>query len=133
MVVSTYHGFRLSTEYVLGTVKGSANTPVKEYWGIRLLERGTHVLRVSKSGRIEETRVELANDGIYLGSVEPEEINTSRNWYGTERILLDLVCLKRRADCSARGGPPRSTNRDFATSDRLTKQINDLGSAECCE
>ncbi len=73
VVVSTDCGLELSSEYVLGTVKGSLDTPVEEYWGIRLLERGTHTLRTIESGKTEEVRVELANDGIYLGSIEPEE------------------------------------------------------------
>lgn len=119
VVISTYHGFKLCAEYVLGTVKGSANTPVKEYWGIRLLERGTHILRVSKSGRIEETRVELANDGIYLGSVEPEE-RSILYVTGTElnEYYLDLGAVPKRRALTAQDRENLLidlTNWDFAS------------------
>ena len=73
VVASTHYGYELSSDYTLGTVTGYANIPVEEYWGIRLLRKGTHTVSIYNSGYIEETRVELDNDGIYLGSIEPEE------------------------------------------------------------
>lgn len=73
VVVSTEYGYVLSSEYVLGTVTAADDIPVEEYWGIRLLRRGTHTVSVYKNGYYEKVSVELDCNGIYLGSIEPHE------------------------------------------------------------
>ncbi len=73
VVTSTWDGYDLSLDLDLGTVTGSAELPVEEYWGIRLLERGVHsVTDYYRGGALEQT-VELENDGIYLASIDPDE------------------------------------------------------------
>ena len=73
IVTSTYRGYALSLDLDLGTVTGSADIPVEEYWGIRLLERGRHsVTEFYRDGSVE-TAVDLEYDGIYLASVDPDE------------------------------------------------------------
>ena len=73
IVTSTRHGYDLSLDLVLGTVSGPASLPVEEYWGIRLLESGTHTVETYIGDRIIEETVYLENDGIYLASLDPQE------------------------------------------------------------
>ena len=73
VVTSTYDGYDLSLDLDLGTVTGPAEIPVDEYWGIRLLEWGTHsVTEFYRDGAVEQS-VMLENDGIYLASIDPDE------------------------------------------------------------
>lgn len=103
VVVSTSYGYTLSAEYVLGTVSGERDVPVEEYWGIRLLERGTHTVSVYNDYEDEE-RISfyLENDGIYLGSLEPEERSV---FYVNGTILheftMDLGAVAKRKVMSA--------------------------------
>ncbi len=74
VVTSNRRGYSLCAEYDLGTVSAEANVPIEEYWGIRLLRRGTHSITVySSHSSSEKVTFTLENDGIYLGSVDPEE------------------------------------------------------------
>jgi hypothetical protein len=73
VVTSTYNGYELSLDLVLGTVSGPATLPVEEYWGIRLLESGTHTIETYVGNSVIEETVYLENDGIYLASLDPEE------------------------------------------------------------
>jgi hypothetical protein len=74
VVTSNWEGYSLCAEYDLGTVSGGSNVPIEEYWGIRLLRRGTHSITTHTShGRTEKVTFTLENDGIYLGSIDPEE------------------------------------------------------------
>ena len=73
VVTSTWGGYELSLDLDLGTVTGSADIPVEEYWGIRLLESGIHsVTEFYPDVAIEES-VDLIYDGIYLASIDPDE------------------------------------------------------------
>lgn len=74
VVTSGWEGYSLCAEYDLGTVSGGANVPIEEYWGIRLLRRGTHSITIYTShSSYEKVTFTLENDGIYLGSIDPEE------------------------------------------------------------
>jgi len=73
IVTSTSFGYALSTELALGEVVGSAEDPVEEYWGIRLLCPGTHSVTWYDGSRSIEQRITLEDDGIYLASIDPQE------------------------------------------------------------
>ncbi|MBN1601022.1 MAG: hypothetical protein JW915_05395 [Chitinispirillaceae bacterium] len=73
IVTSDPFGYTLSLELDLGTVSGSRNIPVEEYWGIRLLNPGTHTITDYNRGKAYEKSVELPYGGIYLASIDPEE------------------------------------------------------------
>jgi len=74
VVNSDWKGYSLCAEYDLGTVSGRADVPIEEYWGIRLLKRGTHSITIYTShSSSEKVTFTLENDGIYLGSINPEE------------------------------------------------------------
>lgn len=74
VVVSTYYGYALASDYTLGTVTGERNVAIEEYWGIRLLEPGTHTITYyNNRGGYEKASFCLENYGIYLGSLEEEE------------------------------------------------------------
>ncbi|MBN1576815.1 MAG: hypothetical protein JW913_09700 [Chitinispirillaceae bacterium] len=105
IVTSTYYGYALSSEIDLGTVTGSAEIPVEEYWGIRLLRRGTHSVTWYDRGIIREERIDLENDGIYLASVDPDE-RSVLYVDGTEvyEIMMDMgaIAKKRAVSSDAR-------------------------------
>jgi uncharacterized repeat protein (TIGR02543 family) len=67
MVVSTATSYKVALEEKLSTT--STTKPTEEFWGIRLLKAGTHT--ITTNGKT--VSVELANDALYLGSVEPTE------------------------------------------------------------
>ncbi len=74
VVTSDWRGYSLCAEYDLGTASARANVSVEEYWGIRLLKRGTHSITIHTSyNSSEKVTFTLENDGIYLGSMDPEE------------------------------------------------------------
>jgi hypothetical protein len=97
IVTSTSYGYELSSEIILGTVTGSSSMPVEEYWGIRLLESGTHSVITYDHGRAREESVELPYDGIYLASVDPDERSV---FYvdGTEvyEIMMDMGAIAKK-------------------------------------
>ncbi len=74
IVASNYSGgYRLALDLILGTVTAPSSTPMEEYWGIRLLRRGTHTIGTYRNGVLIEEKVVLPNDGIYLASLDPAE------------------------------------------------------------
>ncbi len=103
IVVSTYHSYELASEIDLGTVSNHESTPVEEYWAIRLLKRGTHVITSTQNGVEKKITVELDNDGVYLASIDPQE----RSVFYVERtdvheIPLDLgVIAKKKIESRA--------------------------------
>lgn len=102
VVNSDWRGYSLCAEYDLGTVSGGANVPIEEYWGIRLLRRGTHSITIHSNSSSEKVTFTLENDGIYLGSIDPEErtvfyvdINTLREF------ALDMGAIAKKKALSA--------------------------------
>lgn len=73
VVVSDLNGYSLCADYNLGTVSFQRDVPVEEYWGIRLLKRGTHTITISDKSSSQKVSFFLENDGIYLGSIEQQE------------------------------------------------------------
>jgi len=99
VVVSTDFGYELSSEIKLGTVTGESWRPVEEYWGIRLLRKGTHKISVYSEGKDIEKTVVLYNDGLYLASLDPDERSVFyvQGTY-THELVMDLgVIAKRKA------------------------------------
>lgn len=97
IVVSTYRSYKLASEIDLGTVSNHESTPVEEYWAIRLLKSGTHVITSTQNGVQKKITVELENDGIYLASIDPQE----RSVFYVERtdvheIPLDLGVIAKK-------------------------------------
>lgn len=98
VVVSTSYGYTLSSEIVLGTVSGYSDTPVEEYWGIRLLKRGTHTVSSYDNGIVREESIDLQNDGIYLASVDPDERSVFYA-YGTDvhELVMDMGAIAKKS------------------------------------
>ncbi len=73
IIASTNYSYEIADELDLGTISAPESTPVEEYWSIRLLKQGTHKVTMYQNGVEKEVTVELKNDGIYLGSIDPKE------------------------------------------------------------
>ncbi|NLE01276.1 MAG: hypothetical protein GX640_15530 [Fibrobacter sp.] len=73
IVASTRYGYEIASEIVLGTVRGDRWRQVEEYWGIRLLKKGSHTITTYSVGEEKEETIVLYNDGIYLASLDPDE------------------------------------------------------------
>jgi hypothetical protein len=89
IVTSEWDGYKLFAEFDLGTVSADRDTPVEEYWGIRLLRKGTHTVETCSKRTCEKTSISLSEDGIYLGSVDPQE----RSVFYIERSVLHEITL----------------------------------------
>ena len=104
VVTSTYDGYVLSLDLDLGSVSGSSEIPVEEYWGIRLLEPGIHAVTSVHHGIATEERVELDNDGIYLASIDPEERSVLyADGNDVYEIVIDFGAVAKK-----KAGPPLS-------------------------
>lgn len=97
VVLSTSYGYTIGSEIVLGTVSGHNDTPVEEYWGIRLLPRGTHVVTTYENGYEREESIDLPNDAIYLASVDPDERSVFYA-HGTDvhEIVMDMGAVAKK-------------------------------------
>ncbi|HEX2955661.1 MAG TPA: hypothetical protein VHO70_02445 [Chitinispirillaceae bacterium] len=97
VVTSTRNGYELSLELELGTVSGSNDLPVEEYWGIRLLRPGTHTVTDYYNGVAHEKKVKLPNAGIYLASIDPEERSTFvANQNEISEIVVDFGAIAKK-------------------------------------
>ncbi len=102
IVVSSYYGYEIASEVILGTITGPASMPVEEYWGIRLLEPGTHTVTTYQNGIKKEETIILYNDAIYLASVDPEERSIFYvTGNDTHEIRMDMGALAKRKAQSA--------------------------------
>lgn len=97
VVVSTYYGYEVASEIVLGTVRGAYDMPVEEYWGIRLLSPGTHTVTTYQDGIEKEETIELHEEGLYLASVDPYERSVF-HVRGTEtyEIRMDMGAIAKK-------------------------------------
>lgn len=97
IVIGTHRGYTLVSETILGTVTSSSSTPVTEYWGIRLLKKGTHSVDIVEGQSQTGTDVELSNDAIYLASIDPDERSI---FYligdDAEEMYLDMGAIAKR-------------------------------------
>lgn len=103
VVVSDHYGYSLCADYDLGTVSAEKSVPIEEYWGIRLLKRGTHSITVYNSTKsIEKVTFSLENDGIYLGSIAPEERTVLYvNGKSLHEFTLDMGAIAKKKVVSA--------------------------------
>jgi len=123
IVTSDHFGYALSLELYLGTVSGSRNIPVEEYWGIRLLNPGTHTITDYNGNKVYEKSVVLPNGGIYLASIDPEE----RSVFVAEdmeisEIVIDLGAVAKKA---VKKGISREKKNVVITESSLQKKIAD--------
>lgn len=122
VVTTTYSGYELSLDLVLGTVSGPASLPVEEYWSIRLLESGTHTIETYVGNKVIEETVYLENDGIYLASLDPQE----RSVFYAERndvyeIVVDMGILAKKKAAQSDSRANRIIKLDKST---LQKTVN---------
>jgi hypothetical protein len=73
VVLSTYDGWTIGADMVLGTVSADESVPIEEYWSIYLVPRGTHSFTTWINGVKVTKTVTLRNDGFYLASLDPAE------------------------------------------------------------
>jgi hypothetical protein len=73
VVLSTYDGYELAADEVLGTVTGDAGTPIEEYWSIYLVTAGSHSVTYVSNGTDVTKTITLDNDAFYLASQDPDE------------------------------------------------------------
>lgn len=97
IAIGTRRGYTLVSETVLGTVTGSSSTRVAEYWGIRLLKKGTHSIDIVEGYTQTSTDVQLSNNAIYLASIDPDERSI---FYLTgnyaEEMYLDMGAIAKK-------------------------------------
>jgi hypothetical protein len=73
VVLSTYDGYELAADEILGTVTGDASMPVEEYWSIYLVTSGSHSVTYVRYGTEVTKTITLNNDAFYLASQDPQE------------------------------------------------------------
>jgi len=88
IVTSTVNGYALSADVALGEVVGEAGTPVEEYWGIRLLNPGTHEVTWYSNNREFTDMITLVYAGIYLASIDPNERSV---WYAEGNDIFETT------------------------------------------
>ncbi len=97
VVTSTHNGYELSLELDLGTVSGSNDLPIEEYWGIRLLRPGTHTVTDYYNGVAHEKEIKLHYAAIYLASIDPEERSVFvADQNGVSEIVIDFGSIAKR-------------------------------------
>jgi hypothetical protein len=117
MVTSTSDGYTLSLDLNLGTVSGSNEIPVEEYWGIRLLRPGTHTITDYYRGESREKSIKLPYDGIYLASVDPEERSVFvAEGTDVNEIVIDFGAIAKR---SSKSGAERERKNVSITASTL--------------
>jgi hypothetical protein len=73
VVLSTWDGWEMGADVVLGTVYADAHVPLEEYWSIFLVRAGTHTFITEKNGLTITKTVTLDRDAFYLASLDPDE------------------------------------------------------------
>jgi hypothetical protein len=73
VVLSTYDGWTIGADMVLGTVTGDESVPIEEYWSIFLVPRGTHTYTTYANGVKVTKTISLNKDAFYLASLDPAE------------------------------------------------------------
>jgi hypothetical protein len=73
VVLSTYDGYTIGADMILGTVTASASVPLEEYWSIFRIPAGKHTFITYKNDVKIIKTVTLYDDGFYLASLDPNE------------------------------------------------------------
>jgi hypothetical protein len=73
VVLSTYDGYEIAADEILGTVNGDRSVPVEEYWSIYLVTAGSHSVTYVSNGTEVRKTIVLDNDAFYLASQDPDE------------------------------------------------------------
>jgi hypothetical protein len=73
VVLSTYDGWTIGADMVLGTVTGDASVPIEEYWSIFLIPRGSHSFTTYTNGVKVTKTITLNKDAFFLASLDPAE------------------------------------------------------------
>jgi len=73
VVLSTYDGWTIGADMVLGTVTGDGSVPIEEYWSIFLVSRGSHTYTTYANGVKVTKTITLNKDAFYLASLDPAE------------------------------------------------------------
>ncbi len=73
VVLSTYDGYVIGADEILGTVYDYADVPIEEYWSIFLVSAGRHAFVTEKNGVTITKTITLDHDGFYLASLDPDE------------------------------------------------------------
>ncbi|MBN2037400.1 MAG: hypothetical protein JW768_11705 [Chitinispirillaceae bacterium] len=73
VVLSTWDGYTIGADIILGTVTADASVPLEEYWGIFLIPAGTHTFITYRNNIKIIKTITLYDDGFYLASLDPDE------------------------------------------------------------
>lgn len=73
VVLSTYDGWTIGADEVLGTVTSDASVPIEEYWSIFLVPKGSHTYTTYTNGVKVTKTISLNKDAFYLASLDPVE------------------------------------------------------------
>jgi hypothetical protein len=73
VALSTPSGYEIGADEILGTVTGSSNTPIEEYWSIYLVPAGIHSMTTWHNGVKMTKTVTVDEDAFYLASLDPNE------------------------------------------------------------
>lgn len=108
VVLSTYDGWTIGADMVLGTVTGDASIPIEEYWSIFLVPRGTHAFTTYTNGVKVTKTITFNKDAFYLASLDPAEeaILYADGWdvfeMSPDGTMAKKAALSKKADLTKR-------------------------------
>jgi hypothetical protein len=73
VVLSTWYGWEIGADVVLGTVCADDNVPLEEYWSIFRVPAGSHAFITERNGVTITKTITLDRDAFYLASLDPDE------------------------------------------------------------
>ncbi|MBN2189251.1 MAG: hypothetical protein JW699_07340 [Chitinispirillaceae bacterium] len=73
VVLSTWDGWEIGADEVLGTVYADASVPLEEYWSIFRLSAGSHTFVTERDDMTITKTVTIDRDAFYLASLDPDE------------------------------------------------------------
>jgi hypothetical protein len=73
VVLSTWNGYELAADEVLGTVYADESVPLEEYWSIFQVSAGSRTFVTERNGVTITKTISLDHDGFYLASLDPDE------------------------------------------------------------
>jgi hypothetical protein len=101
VVLSTRSGYQIGADEILGTVSGTAGTPIEEYWSIYLVKEGTHTMTTYRNDVKVTKTVTLDDDAFYLASLDPNE---EALFYATGNAVHETNALGKRLAKTAAPG-----------------------------
>lgn len=98
VVLSSWSGYEIGADVILGTVYDDAHVPIEEYWSIFLVSAGSHSFVTVRNGVTITKTFALDNDAFYLASLDPdEEALFYADYDAVYEMGLDAALAKKQA------------------------------------